>query len=109
MNVADLLPETKLHARIDGDDEDAALALMLAAAVADVLAAAARPEPDDADELPDDLRFAVIDQATMLFDARGGVTDRPVGLSLAASRIVARYRGVSLGATESAQEGGGDG
>lgn len=89
--MTDLLSATKALARIDHDDEDGVLELMIAAARADVLHAAGLP--DDA-ELPDDLAFAVTDQAALLYDARGGSTDRPVGLSLAAARIVARYRGV---------------
>ena len=92
-----LLPDAKEHARVAHDDDDAALELMLEAAAQDVAFAAAYTLPEDVAELPDDLRFAIIDQAAMLYDARGGDTERPVGLSLAASRIVARYRGVSLG------------
>lgn len=89
-----LITQLKLHARIDHDDEDAALVLMLEAACGDVLAAAGW---DPVASLPDDLAYAVIDQAAMFYDARGNSTDRPVGLSMAASRIVARYRGVSAG------------
>ena len=93
----ELLPDAKLHARVAHDDDDAGLALMLETAAQDVAHAAGIELPDTTAELPDDLRFAIIDQAAMLYDARGGDTERPVGLSLAASRIVARYRGVSLG------------
>lgn len=96
MNVSDLLTAAKLHARIDHNDDDSDLLLMLAAASADVAHAAQYTLPDDADDLPDDLRLAIIDQAAMLYDARGGDTDRPSGLSMAAARIVARYRGVRL-------------
>lgn len=90
----DLLTALKLHTRVDYDDDDALLTLMLSAAAADVASAAEYALPEAGTELPDDLRFAIIDQAAMLYDARGGDTERPVGLSLAASRIVARYRGV---------------
>lgn len=80
---------------------------LLAAAVADVLAAAAVAVPDDLAELPADLAFAVTDHAAMLFEARASVTtrNRPLGLSLAASRITARYRGIRADVPESAQDG----
>ena len=97
MDVINLLPALKEHARVAHDDDDAGLELMLETAAQDVAFAAAFTLPEDVAELPEDLRFAIVDQATMLYDARGGDTERPVGLSLAASRIVARYRGVSLG------------
>ncbi|MFC3060374.1 head-tail connector protein [Paenirhodobacter populi] len=96
MNVSALLPAAKFHARIDFADDDADLLLMLAAAAGDVAHAAEYTLPEDAGDLPDDLKLAILDQAAMLFDARGGSTERPVGLSLAASRIVARYRGVAI-------------
>ncbi|MBL3568865.1 hypothetical protein BV509_09095 [Rhodovulum sulfidophilum] len=96
MDLASLIAPTKAHARVDTDDEDATIELMLAAAAGDVLAAAEVAEPADAADLPTDLRFAICDQAAMLFDARGGDTERPVGLSLAAARIVARHRGVRV-------------
>lgn len=96
MNTSDLLTDTKLHARVDGDDDDTGMLLMLAAAANDIAHAAAYTLPDDAADLPDDLRLAIIDQATMIYDARGGDTERPLGLSMAAARIVARYRGVRL-------------
>ena len=96
MNTSDLLTDTKLHARIDGDYDDTGLMLMLASAAGDVAHAAAYTLPADAADLPDDLRLAIIDQAAMLYDARGGDTERPAGLSMAAARIVARYRGVRL-------------
>ena len=96
MNVSDLLTAAKLHARVDHDDEDSALLLILAAAAGDVAHAAEYTLPEDADDLPDDMRLAIIDQAAMLFDARAQDTERPVGLSLAAARIVGRYRGVRL-------------
>lgn len=94
MEVSALLEPAKHHARIDGDDDYAAVVLMLAVAAADVLAAAEYPAPENAVDLPNDLQFAICDQVAMLFDARGGDTERPVGLSLAASRITARYRRV---------------
>ena len=99
--AAELLPAAKAHARIDTDDEDAALLLMIEAALGDVLAAANVTLPEDG-TLPADLVFAVIDVAAMLYDARGGATerDRPRGLTMAATTICARYRGVSLGALE---------
>lgn len=96
MNVSDLLTAAKLHARVDFDDDDSDLLLMLAAAAGDVSHAAEYTLPDDADDLPADLKLAIIDQAAMLYDARAQDTERPVGLSLAAARIVARYRGVRL-------------
>lgn len=94
MHASALLPDAKHHARIDGDHDDASVALMLVAAAADVLAAAEYTAPEDVADLPEDLRFAICDQLAMLYDARGTDTDRPLGLSMAASRIVARYRGV---------------
>ncbi|MGD9916916.1 MAG: head-tail connector protein [Paenirhodobacter sp.] len=100
MTVAtELLSQAKSHARVDHDDEDATIALMLATALADVAHAAAFGLPATLAELPADLQFAACDQFSLLYDNRGGVTerDRPLGLSLAASRICARYRGVSLG------------
>ena len=96
MDVFDLLSDAKAHARVDHYDDDAGIVLMLSAAAADVAAAAEYDLPEDADDLPADLRFAIIDQVALLYDARGGDSDRPVGLSLAASRIVARYRGVRM-------------
>lgn len=96
MNVSDLLTAAKLHARVDHNDDDADLLLMLAAAAGDVAHAAEYTLPVLAADLPADLKLAIIDQAAMLFDARGGETDRPLGLSMAAARIVARYRGVRL-------------
>jgi len=83
---------------------------VLAAAVADVLSAAGMEVPEDLGDLPDDLQFAITDHAALLHEARASVTtrNRPLGLSLAASRIAARYRGVSLGAPESAQGGPND-
>jgi len=96
MDVFDLLFDAKAHARVDHHDDDAGIVLMLSAAAADVAAAAEYALPEDAGDLPADLRFAIIDQVALLYDARGGDTDRPVGLSLAASRIVARYRGVRM-------------
>ena len=91
-----LLPDAKLHARVAHDDDDAGLALMLETAAQDVAHAAGIELPDTTGELPDDLRFAIIDQAAQTYDQRGPDEGKP-GLSLAASRIVARYRGVSLG------------
>lgn len=96
MNVSDLLTAAKLHARVDHDDDDSDVLLMLAAAAGDVAHAAEYTLPEDSDDLPDDLMLAILDQCAMLYDARGGDTDRPVGLSMAAARIVARYRGVRL-------------
>ena len=45
--------------------------------------------------IPEDLQLAVMDQAAKLFDLRGA-EDAPQGLSLAASRIAARYRKVAV-------------
>ncbi|MDF2140803.1 head-tail connector protein [Paenirhodobacter sp. CAU 1674] len=42
--ATDLLSQAKLHARIDHDDEDAALSLMIDSALGDVLAAATAGE-----------------------------------------------------------------
>lgn len=100
MTIAiNLLSQAKLHARVDHDDEDVTFFAMLEAAIGDVAHAAAYTMPATAAELPADLTFAICDQAAMLYEARGGATERerPLGLSLAASRICARYRGVSLG------------
>lgn len=91
-----LLEATKLHARVDGSGEDSDWLLILSAAAGDVAHAAEYTLPADAGDLPDDLKLAIIDQAVMLYDARGADTERPIGLSLAAARIVARYRGVRL-------------
>lgn len=77
MDVSPLLDPLKLRARIDYSDDDADLLLSLSAAVLDVLAAAEYEAPATVAELPDDLRFAIIDQAAMLYDARGGDTERP--------------------------------
>lgn len=98
--ATDLLSQAKTHTRIDHTDEDAALLLLIAAAIADVSHAAGYAMPPALTQLPDDLAFAICDQVAMIYDARGAATDRPIGLSLAASRICARYRGVSLGAVE---------
>ena len=96
MDVSYLLSDAKAHARVDHDDDDAGIVLMLSAAAYDVAAAAGYCLPKNVINLPADLRFAIIDQVALLYDARGGDTDRPVGLSMAAARIVARYRGVRL-------------
>lgn len=100
MDAFDLLPDMKLHSRVDFDDDDVSIVLMLEAAAQDVAHAAAYTLPETTSDLPDDLVFAICDQAAMLYDARGGNMERPAGLSLAASRIVARYRGVSIGAVD---------
>jgi hypothetical protein len=97
MDVTSLVPAFKLHARVTHSEEDAAIVLMLAAAAGDIAHAANYTLPDDVMDLPRDVEFAIIDHATKLFDARGA-DEGLAGLSLAASRIVARYRGVSLGA-----------
>lgn len=94
MDVTPLLEPLKLRARIDFADDDADLLLSLSAALLDVMSAANVDVPSTAAEIPADLHFAIIDQAAMLYDSRGPDTDRPLGLSMAASRIVARYRGV---------------
>lgn len=98
MNVASLLEAAKLHTRVDpnSNEEDADLRLMLSTAAADVAHAANFVLPESADDLPDDLKFAIIDQVALLFDCRGGDTERPEGLSMAAARVVARYRGVAI-------------
>jgi hypothetical protein len=97
------LGDLKTHARIEGDDEDAGLALMLLAAGPDVLNAAGLAMPETLSDIPPDLRFAIVDQAAAYFDRRGPDEGKP-GLSLAASRIVARYRGVSLGVSDTTTE-----
>ena len=99
MNVDSLLPAFKLHARIDHADEDAGLLLMLHASASGVSWAASYALPAVASELPDDLRFAILDQAANMYEHRGDDAGRP-GLCVSASRIVSRYRGVSLGAVE---------
>lgn len=48
-----------------------------------------------ASSIPSDLRLAIMDQAAAYFDQRGPI-DAPQGLSLAASRIAARYRRVAV-------------
>lgn len=93
---ADLLTAAKLHARIDHADDDPDLLLILSAAAGDVAHAAEYTLPTAAADLPDDLKLAIIDQAAMLYDARAQDTERPVGLSMAAARITARYRGVRI-------------
>ncbi len=96
MDVASLLPAFKAHARLDtGTGEDAALTLMLAAAAGDIAHAAGITLPATAAELAPDLRLAVIDQATRIYDMRGDQDGKP-GLSLAASRIVHRHRGIRI-------------
>lgn len=103
MDATDLLPALKLHARIDTDDEDAGLVLMLIAAAQDVAHAAAYELPEDALDLPADIQFAIIDQAARTYDQRGADEGKP-GLSLAASRISARYRGVRIEAANDTTE-----
>lgn len=104
MDATTLLPALKLHARIDHDDEDMGLVLMLVTAAQDVAAAAAYTLPDEALDLPADIQFAIIDHAAKLYDQRGPDDGRP-GLSLAASRIVARHRGVRLCVPDTTTEG----
>lgn len=50
---------------------------------------------DDLDDIPSDLQLAILDQAARLYDLRG-VDDAKQGLSLAAARIAARYRKVTV-------------
>ena len=50
---------------------------------------------DTASSIPADLQLAIMDQATRLYDLRGA-EDGVQGLSLAASRIAARYRKVAV-------------
>lgn len=50
---------------------------------------------DTAGSIPADLQLAIMDQAAAYFDQRGPI-DAPQGLSLAASRIAARYRRVAV-------------
>lgn len=96
MDASTLIDAFKLHARIDTDSEEFGLALMLATAAQDVAHAANYTLPESTLDLPADIQFAIIDQAARTYDMRG-VDDGRAGLSLAASRIVARYRGVSVG------------
>lgn len=103
MDATELLPDAKLHTRVAHDDDDDGLALMLETAAQDVAFAAAYTLPDTTVELPEDLRFAIIDQAARTYDMRGADEGQP-GLSLAASRIAARYRGVSLGPVDDEAE-----
>ncbi|WP_417257167.1 hypothetical protein [Celeribacter halophilus] len=97
MDVSGLVTATMLRARVDSEDDYNDLERAVQASLLDVYGAANLDVPDEPDDIPEDLFFAITDQATMLYDARGGDTDRPLGLSLAASRIVARHRGVSAG------------
>lgn len=103
MDVTDLLPALKLHARIDHDDDDAGLVLMLVTAAQDVAHAAAYALPVEALDLPADIQFAIIDHAARLYDQRGP-DNGPPGLSLAASRITARHRGVRIDTPEAEAE-----
>ena len=50
---------------------------------------------DTAGSIPSDLQLAIMDQASAYFDQRGPI-EAPQGLSLAASRIAARYRRVAV-------------
>lgn len=50
----------------------------------------------DAQAVPRDLRFAVMDQALRLFDRRGDMDDNP-RLAPSTARICARYRRVTMG------------
>jgi hypothetical protein len=97
MDVSGLVTATMLRARVDSEDDYNDLERAVQVSLLDVYGAANLDVPDEPDDIPEDLFFAITDQATMLYDARGGDTDRPLGLSLAASRIVARHRGVSAG------------
>ena len=99
MDASALIPALKLHARIDTDTENAGLALMLDTAAKDVAHAAAYTLPEDTTDLPADIRFAIIDQAAKAYDQRAADEGKP-GLSLAASRIVHRYRGVRIDTAE---------
>jgi hypothetical protein len=103
MDASALIPALKLHARIDQDDELTGLALMLATAAQDVAHAAAYTLPAEVLDLPADIQFAIIDQAARLYDQRGADDGKP-GLSLAASRITARRRGVRIDAPEAEVE-----
>lgn len=102
-----LLPALKAYARVDFEDDDEALVLGLSSAIGDVFEAANCPPINDDDLLPADLRHAIIDHAAALYDAPASATerDRPRGLSLAASRITARYRGVGVGIEEGGDVG----
>lgn len=51
----------------------------------------------DAQDVPRDLRFAVMDQALRLFDRRGDMDEHP-RLAPSTARIAARYRRVTVGA-----------
>ena len=103
MDASALIPALKLHARIDTDTEDTGLALMLATAAKDVAFAAAYTLPEDTTDLPADIRFAIIDQAAKAYDQRAA-DEGKAGLSLAASRIVHRYRGVRIDTAEAEAE-----
>ena len=103
MDASALIPALKLHARIDTDTENAGLALMLDTAAKDVAFAAAYELPEDVLDLPADITFAIIDHAARLYDQRGADDAKP-GLSLAASRIVHRYRGVRIDTAEAEAE-----
>lgn len=49
-----------------------------------------------AEDVPDDLRHAVLDQVAALYDARGTGDPKTIAMSPHAVRIAARYRGVRL-------------
>ena len=103
MDASALIPSLKLHARIDTDAENDGLSLMLATAAQDIAQAAAYTLPEDAMDLPADIQFAIIDHAARLYDLRGADDAKP-GLSLAASRITHRYRGVRIDTPEAEAE-----
>jgi uncharacterized phiE125 gp8 family phage protein len=50
----------------------------------------------DADTIPPDLTQAIMDQAALLYDARGAIDEKTMTTSQHMARIGARYRGVSL-------------
>ena len=95
------LTDAKRYLRVDGDDDDATIATLLAAASAELARYIGAELPDP---VPADLQLAVLEQVAWHYDNRGTMDARP-GLCPAAARIAARFRGVSLGAPESAQEG----
>ena len=97
MNVEALLSDFEEFARVAAGEEDS-VTLLLQTAAEDVAHAADYQLPEDAAELPASLRLAILDHAAMLYDHRA--SDAPRGLSATASRGVARYRGVSLGAAD---------
>lgn len=82
------LAETKLHIRVDGDDEDAAITAMIEAAEAAVL------DYLDVDELPEAMpvHAAVLMLVGSLYENRESLTDRPLTGNPLFERLLNPYR-----------------